>query len=40
VFVSERLMCMSEWHMEVKVITHYLLITHVECDAQFVQGIK
>lgn len=39
-FVSPRLMYMSEWHMAVKMITQYLLITHVQCDAQFVQVIK
>lgn len=33
-------MYISEWHMEVKVLTQYLLITDVEYDDQFVQGIK
>ena len=33
-------MYVSEWRIEVKVITQYLLITHVECEAKFVQSIK
>jgi hypothetical protein len=33
-------MCMSEWCIEMKVITQYMLISHAECDVYFVQGNK